>query len=536
MASRFGPKIANEILAGSVFVEAGEGTLPENPAYFAEAYLPIRSQRALLGFIEVYVDQTAKASLYQETFLAVAIMVALLVLVAGGVPMSMVYYKMRDHRKAEAVAKFLARHDHLTGLANRKELSDAGRLALGAAQKANGNVALLALKLDRFKLINDNYGHLIGDKLLCAVAARLNSAIRPDDLVARDVGHKFMILQTGLPQPQGAVDLARTLARQFAAPFEIEGHDLTCGILIGIAMTPRDTINWETLVSFASAALSCSKPDFDRNICIFEAEMEAALRHRQRLERDLRRGVAEQAFNVHYQPVYDFHSGALVGFEALLRWPQAWPPESPVDFIPLAEDSGLIVPLGAFVLQTACETAAGWERPLKIAVNLSPIQFRNGDLVETVSKILATSGLPASRLELEVTEGLLLQATDKNLDQLKKLRGLGITIVLDDFGTGHSSLTYLWQFPFDKVKIDRSFVFRMKQDPKAAAIIDTIVGLGRTLNLVVTAEGVETKAQLEALKKTGCDQAQGYLLGRPQTVEVANRLVNRGETFQQSVT
>lgn len=526
MAGRFGPKIADEIRAGSVFVEAGEGKPPENPAYFAEAYLPLRSSHGLQGFIGVYVDQTAKAILYQETFLAVAIVVALLVLVAGGVPMIMVHRKMQDHKRAEAVARFLARHDHLTGVANREELVDVGRSALAAAQKTNGCLALLAIKLNRFKMINDNYGHSIGDRLLCVAAERLSSALRPHDFLARDIGHKFLILQTGAPQPQGARDLAEHLSELFNAPFEIEGHNLSCGLLIGIAVMPRDTDNWETLLSFATAALSSTKSDLDDNICFFQAEMEAAMRRRSKLESDLRRGVAQQAFDVHYQPVYDFRSGVLVGFEALLRWPKGWPEESPVDFIPLAEESGLIIPLGAFVLKTACETAAAWERPLKIAVNLSPVQFRTGNLIETVSNSLAATGLPAWRLELEVTEGLLLQATDTNLDQLRKLRDLGITIVLDDFGTGHSSLTYLWQFPFDKVKIDRSFVFRMKQDPKAAAIIDTIVGLGRSLDLVVTAEGVETNAQLEALKKTGCDQAQGYLLGRPLTVEVANKLVS----------
>jgi EAL domain-containing protein (putative c-di-GMP-specific phosphodiesterase class I) len=233
-----------------------------------------------------------------------------------------------------------------------------------------------------------------------------------------------------------------------------------------------------------------------------------------------------------YQPLFSFQDNSLLGFEALLRWPEGWTPQSPAVFIPIAEESGLIVPIGAWVLETACKTAASWAKPVKIAVNLSPVQFRHGDIFAVVEKALNTSGLDPTRLELEVTESLWLQNTDAVLDQLTRLRKMGISIALDDFGTGYSSLTYLWKFPFDKVKIDRSFVAEMDTDPKAAAIVNTIVAMGKTLELSITAEGVETLAQAEALREAGCDQAQGYLYGRPLSLSSANELANTVDSIQ----
>jgi EAL domain-containing protein (putative c-di-GMP-specific phosphodiesterase class I) len=254
--------------------------------------------------------------------------------------------------------------------------------------------------------------------------------------------------------------------------------------------------------------------------------MDAIIRERWRLEMDLRRALETNAFQLAYQPLFTFHDRSLVGFEALLRWPEGWNSRSPADFIPVAEESGLIVPIGAWVLQKACRTAAAWTRPLQIAVNLSPIQFRNGDLVGIVKAALLASGLDPMRLELEVTESLWLQNVDAVLLQLNQLRSMGISIALDDFGTGYSSLTYLWKFPFDKVKIDRSFVMEMDLDSKAEAIVNTIVALGKTLDLTITAEGVETEAQAQALNNAGCDQAQGYLFGRPLSLASADALAN----------
>jgi len=254
--------------------------------------------------------------------------------------------------------------------------------------------------------------------------------------------------------------------------------------------------------------------------------MDATIRRRRRLEADLRRALETNVFQLAYQPLFSFHDESLLGFEALLRWPEDWEPESPAAFIPVAEETGLIVPIGTWVLETACRTAAAWPDTLKVAVNLSPVQFRQGDIVAVVEAALNASGLNPERLELEVTESLWLKNTDAVLAQLARLRKLGISIALDDFGTGYSSLSYLWKFPFDRVKIDRSFVTEMERDPKAMAIVNSIVAMGKSLHLTITAEGVETRDQAQALRNAGCDQAQGYLFGRPLSETLANALAN----------
>jgi len=254
--------------------------------------------------------------------------------------------------------------------------------------------------------------------------------------------------------------------------------------------------------------------------------MDRQLREHRHIELDLRRALDEQAFQLAYQPVFNFNDLSLLGFEALLRWPAGWPPRSPVEFIPVAEECGLMPALGAWVLENACRAAAGWSRPVTVAVNLSPVQFRGGDVVEAVEKALRDSGLPPGRLELEVTESLWIQNQDAVLDQLERLRRMGISIALDDFGTGYSSLAYLWKFPFDRVKIDRAFVMEMEADAKAAAIVKTIVALGKALHLSITAEGVETESQAQVLRCLGCDHAQGYLYGRPLSAQAAKELVD----------
>ena len=253
--------------------------------------------------------------------------------------------------------------------------------------------------------------------------------------------------------------------------------------------------------------------------------MDAIFQERRKLESELRRALTTNSFHLAYQPLFNFRDGSLIGFEALLRWPEGWTPQSPAEFIPIAEETGLIVPIGSWVLESACKTAASWTKPLKVAVNLSPVQFRHGDIVAVVEAALKVSGLDPGRLELEVTESLWLQDTVAVIEQLTQLRAIGISFALDDFGTGYSSLTYLWKFPFDTVKIDRSFVTEMEVDPKAGAIVNTIVALGKTLDLTITAEGVETSAQAQALREAGCDQAQGYLFGRPLSASSARELI-----------
>jgi diguanylate cyclase (GGDEF)-like protein len=384
--------------------------------------------------------------------------------------------------------------------------------------------------LDRFKVINDTFGHNVGDEALKIVATRLKSAIRAEDMVARLGGDEFVVLQVGMNQPNGATYLAERLLKILAEPCEINGLELVCTASIGVAISPTDIDNWDGLLSRAEIALDRAKGSNRGNASFFEIGMDQMFRARRRLEADLRRAMDMSAFHLAFQPIIDFKKGEFIGFEALLRWPEGWEPQSPATFIPVAEETGLIVPIGAWVLKTACDEAAAWTKPLKIAVNLSPLQFSHGDIMAVVDEVLKSSGLDPCRLELEVTESLWLQNSETVLHQLAQLRSRGISIALDDFGTGYSSLSYLWKFPFDKVKVDRSFVTQMEIDPKAAAIVDTVVALGRTLDLTITAEGVETPEQAKALKDVGCDQGQGYLFGRPLSAAAAIELISSSDS------
>jgi diguanylate cyclase (GGDEF)-like protein len=519
-------KIASTLRSGKASTEAHVGRPPESPAYFADSYVPIKQNGSVVAAFEVYLDQTADKALYERSFLFTEGIIALAVLLAGGPVGFMFYHKNMAHRAAQAEALFLAEHDSLTGMRNRKRLEETATGTLAWARRNNSHAAVLLVDLDRFKEVNDSFGHGAGDELLRAFANRLNSAIRKEDAVARLGGDEFVILQAGIAQPGGASALAERVIKMLSEPYDIGGSQVVCKASIGVAIAPTDGEEWDGLLSCADAALNKAKAEGRNTMCFFEAGMDAAFRQRRRLEAEVRRALETQAFQLAYQPIFSFRDRALLGFEALLRWPEGWSAQSPAAFIPAAEESGMIVPIGAWALETACKTAAGWEKPLKIAVNLSPVQFRHGDIVAVVQHALHESGLDPTRLELEVTESLWIQNTDIVLDQLERLREMGITIALDDFGTGYSSLTYLWKFPFDKVKIDRSFVMEMEIDQKAAAIVSTIVALGRTLDLIVTAEGVETQAQAKALGAVGCDQAQGYLFGRPLSATLANSLAN----------
>jgi diguanylate cyclase (GGDEF)-like protein len=535
LASHHDPLVAETIHAGSILTIASIGVPPANPVHFAKSYVPIRENGVLIGIFEIHMDKTSDYEMYQRfLFLSESIFTVML-LFAAAVPGFMFYRKMLEHRRAQAEALFLAEHDSLTGLPSRKRLAEAakGLLALGAR---NGTyTAALLIDLDRFKDINDTYGHTVGDGLIEAFAKRLSTSIRTEDIVARLGGDEFVILQVGMDQPSGASHLAERLVDILDKPYEVEGLHIRFGGSIGIAIAPTDATEWDQLLTCAYAALHKAKHnEVGHATCFFEAGMDAIDRERRLLKIEMQRALDENVFQLAYQPIVNFEDGSLLGFEALLRWPAGWGTKPPDVFIPVAEESGLIIPMGAWVLETACRTAAAWTKPLKISVNLSSVQFLQGDIVATVEKALEASGLSPKQLELEVTESLWLQNTDAVMDQLVRFRAMGISIALDDFGTGYSSLSYLWKFPFDTVKIDRSFVTQMGIDPKATAIIHTIVALGRTLNLKVTAEGVETPEQAESLKETGCDYAQGYWFGRPLTVDVANELAKSTATKRAS--
>jgi len=526
LAKLRGTTKARAILAGLEVTESKAGGDSSNTGFYVVSFIPIRQGNTISGVLEVYLDQTADKALYERSCFITESIIAIAVLIAGGIPAFLVYRTMNEHRAAQAEVHHLSEHDHLTGLPNRNRLQDLATEALSRARREGSQIAVLMIDLDRFKEINDIFGRSAGDKLLQEFAQRLKYTIRADDLAARLGGDEFVVLQQNVIQPGGAAELGERLQKVLSQPYQVGVMEIHCDTSIGIALSPADANDLDALLTCADSAMFQVKADGRCGLRFFQPGMDLILHDRRRIEIDIRRALDGGLFQLAFQPLLQCRGNRLIGFEALLRWPEDWTPQSPSTFIPVAEESGLIVPLGAWVLETACRAAAAWKKPLHVAVNLSAVQFRHGDLVAAVENALEVTGLDPRRLELEVTESIWMQNTDAVLDQLSRLRQLGISIVLDDFGTGYSSLSYLWRFPFDKVKIDRSFVTDMQVEPKAAAIIHSVVALARTLHLSVTAEGVETRSQADALAIAGCDQAQGFLFGRPLTPAQAIRLID----------
>jgi diguanylate cyclase (GGDEF)-like protein len=363
--------------------------------------------------------------------------------------------------------------------------------------------------------VNDTLGHPVGDRLLQAVADRLRACVREVDTVARFGGDEFAIIQFATERPEGAELLAKRIVQVVGDPFEIDGHQILIGASIGVSLAPFDGTSPERLLKNADIALYLAKSEGRGTVRFFEPEMDARIQRRRTLEVDLRNAFARDQLEVHYQPLVDLAAGGIRGFEALLRWQHpVRGVVSPAEFIPLAEETGLIVPIGEWLLRAACVEATRWPADISVAVNLSPVQFRKGKLVETVKAALDLSGLSPARLELEIAEAVLLQDTMKTLVALHELRRMGILVALDDFGTGYSSLSYLRSFPFDKIKIDQSFI-RSLADEDSMAVIRAVTGLGRNFCLKTTAEGVETLEQLERLREEGCTEVQGYLFSHP---------------------
>jgi diguanylate cyclase (GGDEF)-like protein/PAS domain S-box-containing protein len=423
-----------------------------------------------------------------------------------------------EWEQAQAQISHMARHDALTNLPNRTLFREELERALHMVKRTD-QLAVLCLDLDHFKKINDSLGHPVGDALLEQAAARLRTCVGPGDTVARLGGDEFAIVQfcNGC-EPSAVPALASQIVEVVAAPYEIEGHQLVIGVSIGISLAPEDGDNPDELLKNADLALYRAKADGRGTYRFFEAGMDARAQARRVLELDLRLALQRDEFEVHYQPIRDLASGEIAVCEALVRWKH---PQrgliAPNHFIPIAEETGLIVQLGDWVLRTACAVAVRWASAC-VAVNLSPVQFRNPDLVATVKSALEQSGLPAHRLELEITESVLLQNSDTTRAMLHELRALGVKISLDDFGTGYSSLSYLRSFPFDKIKIDRSFINELATGKDSLAIVRAVTGLGKSLGIVTTAEGVETDAQLELLSREGCTQVQGYLISKPRPI------------------
>ena len=444
------------------------------------------------------------------------------------------YDDITERRAAEARLVHMARHDALTGLPNRLALTEYMPQALARARRGGG-LAMICLDLDRFKAVNDTLGHAAGDALLCAATERLRECTREMDFVVRLGGDEFAIVQDGAEQPAEAASLARRLVTEMARPFDIGGQVVVVGASLGIALAQHGLTTLEALLKCADLALYRAKEDGRGCFCFFEAEMDTRMQARRLIELDLRGAIALHQFEVFYQPLVSTGTGAISGFEALLRWrhPQRGL-VSPAVFIPIAEEIGLISAIGAWVLEQACADAATWPDHLKVAVNLSPDQFRGRGLVEEVANALASSGLPASRLELEITESILIQDDEAVLATLHELRALGARIAMDDFGTGYSSLGYLRRFPFDKIKIDKSFVHGMTDQADCLAIVRAVIGLGRALGIAVNAEGVETIEQHDALRSEGCGELQGYLFSKPRPVTDVSAMLTDGTAFELS--
>lgn len=467
--------------------------------------------------IEPYLAAAEKRAHMIIVWLAIAASVAALALLGATL---LVERYSREKRKAIGALDHFAYHDALTDLPNRLLLQERLERALTSPPEGQ-RAAMLFLDLDRFKEVNDSCGHALGDLLLKEVAARLRACVADGDTVARWGGDEFAVVHLSPDPRQGSTDLAHRIQWALKEPVLIEGRHVSIGVSIGIALARFGESDPAQLLREADVAAYHAKSHNRGGCCFFEQEMDAQLWERRWLERELRRALAHspQELEVHYQPIVDIKSGRTVSMEALVRWRH---PErgviSPDNFIGVAEETGLIGALGRLVLRRSCTAAAAWPPGVSVAVNLSPVQFQNQSLTEDIARILAESGLPPGRLELEITESVFLSRTSENLTALRRLHEAGISIALDDFGTGYSSLTYLRVFPFNKIKIDRSFVNDLSHDNDSAAIVCAVASLGRSLGMVTTAEGVETRQQLELLRAAGVTLAQGYLFGRPHPV------------------
>jgi diguanylate cyclase (GGDEF)-like protein len=420
-----------------------------------------------------------------------------------------------ERRRSEARIAHMAHHDALTDLPNRVLLKE--RLELAVSRVHRGEiVAVHLLDLDHFKNVNDTLGHPVGDKLLKGVTDRLGKLIRETDTIARMGGDEFAIVQVGIKQPSDASNLAQRVIDVVSAPHEIDGHQVVAGTSVGIAIGPIDGTDPDQLIRNADLALYRAKGDGRGTFRFFEPGMDARMQARRTMEYDLRKALVAGEFDLHYQPLVNLERDEISGCEALVRWRH---PEKgmipPGDFIPLAEENGFIVPLGEWVIRQACATAATWPDHVKVAVNLSPAQFKSPGLEQAVVGALAASGLRPERLELEITETVLLQDSAATLATLHQLRSLGVRVAMDDFGTGYSSLSYLQSFPFDKIKIDRSFIKEVADKKNAVDIVRAVAALASGLGMSTTAEGVETLQQLDAVKAEGCTEMQGFVFSKP---------------------
>ena len=497
---------------------AGSG--PTGRYSHAEFVIPGNASNAVR--LRIYIDQSNALELFYAIDKNFAIISALFLAAALSLLIYVVWSRLKEQWRADDRIRHLAHYDGLTDLPKRELFFDKLSYALSRLEDDRTAIALLCLDIDNFKQVNDTMGHAAGDALLKQFADRLRDNTRKSDFLCRLGGDEFAVALCDLKSAERILPFANRLCRVLGEPYAVDGHKITTSVSIGIAMAPMKAEEAPTLLKYADLALYRSKSEGRNTVRFFEDEMDVAFQRRLQLGQELKSAIEANQFVLYYQRQLDLKTERLTGHEALVRWLHPTKGLIPPDqFIPMAEETGLIIPLSQWILHRACTDAKTWRGDHKLAINLSPLQFAAGNVADLVAATLKRTGFPASRLELEITESLLMSNTPRVIEELCKLKEMGVHIVLDDFGTGYSSLSYLASFPFDKIKIDRSFIANLASNPIADVIVRSIISLGHDLNMTITAEGVETKDQEAILRSCGCDQVQGFLYGRPIPQSVA---------------
>lgn len=515
--SEYSPEAARAAETGQTVVDTLAGQGPDRPDYFARAYVPVVVDGEPIGVVAAFVDETDQRVRFRNTFLIAALSLCGLTAMAFGLPAIAWYRRTREKQKIDRRMRYLAHHDPLTGLTNRARLMERLEILLDRLPPSGLQLAVHFIDLDRFKDINDSLGHDGGDFLLKMFGQRLRAITRAEDIVARLGGDEFVVVQSPVTSRDAVESLADRIVATLTEPMHFKQQEVAATVTVGVALLPADGNTADAALKSADLALYAGKAAGRNCVRFFAPEMDDALQARLKLERIIRHAVATGGFELHYQPVFVLSGRQLAGYEALVRLRteegELIPPDQ---FIPLAENMRQIDKIGAWVLREACRAAVDWPKSMAVAVNLSPSQFESGTIKDVVAGALADSGLDAPRLELEITEALLLGNTERVLQQLHELKALGVSIVMDDFGTGYSSLSYLWKFPFDKIKIDRSFMKSFGETGgDVAAVVRSIISLARELSMRVTVEGVETLSQADFLYEADADQVQGFYFGRP---------------------
>lgn len=496
-------------------------------SHYASVAIPFHMASDYIGSVVAFVDQTEQAGSLTYSFRIIAIATALLLLLTAGGAAHVVISKSRERLKALDLARYLSDHDELSGLPNRQSFNaKLDALLANNSPKNIVNVSVIFIDIDRFKEINDALGHSVGDGVLRCVAERINSKLSEGDFAARLGSNEFAVALASVKGTKKVAAFASALRGTLTASMMVYDEEISCTYSMGVACAPSDGEDCASITRHANLALNDAKKEGPGALKFFEHRMNVAFRHRREREKDMKNAVERGEFEVHFQPQICLETYTICGQEALLRWEHPVHGKiSPAYFIPLAEETELIVPISEWVLRRACTEAVGWDKPLNVAVNLSPVQFKHGGVAKLVSEVLAETGLKPERLELEITESILMGDNETVVAELEKLRALGVAIAMDDFGTGYSSLSYISSFPFNKIKIDKSFIHAMDRDNALNAIVKCIVAMGHSLDVTITAEGVETEEQSAMLRDYGCHQMQGFLYGYPVSAEECARQI-----------